>query len=189
MATKKTREPATRCKRLDPVEKEIRRLWGNMEVLDAETNISVIIRPEDVSDAVAKDPGACVFAQACKRTFDARKILFFRTVAYVEMPNEDGRRIVRRFRLTSGTRALIEAFDRGEGVIPGGGFILKSPSKGARLEYKRKRNRDWARRKLLGEAIVHRGEQGKGKYEDKPIVIDTQVRNGSVPSTSRTKEE
>src|SRR5262245_4299980 len=116
MATKKARKPSRRSQKSDPAGKEIKRLWCNIEVVDADVNTSVFVRPEDVTNAIEKDPGACVFANACKRTFDSEKVLFFRSIAYVEMPNEDGRRLVRRFLLTAGTRALIEAFDRGEGA-------------------------------------------------------------------------
>lgn len=92
---------------------EIKRHWGDVEVIDAEKDLRVFIQPQDLRSAKAKDPGCCVFAQACKRQFAASKVLFWRSVAYVELPGPDGRRRVERFYLSSEMRDLIENFDKG----------------------------------------------------------------------------
>jgi hypothetical protein len=118
----------TRAKGKDRAAREIERLWGDLEVVDAKKDLRIFIRPEDVKKATRKDPGACVFAQACRRCFGATKVLIFRSVAYVELPDEGGARKVERFVLHPCMRDLVESFDRGKGVIPDRGFLLKAPS-------------------------------------------------------------
>lgn len=170
---------------------EIKRHWGQIEVVDAANNLRVFIQPEDVKSATAKDPGCCVFAQACKRQFAATKVLFWRSVAYVELPGPDGKRRVERFQLSSKMRALIENFDRGQPVETCAGFELRRPNAAQTLDGQAARNRAWeAKRKealLKGTANGHRritagvkkGSQGEGKYSKPAIVIDLEIRNGT----------
>lgn len=181
MAKQKATNTPARSKHKDEAQQHIVRLWGDVEVVDATKDLRVFIRPEDVASATRKDPGCCVFAQACKRTFDASKILFFRSVAYVELPNEDGRRRVERFFLNKGMRELIESFDRGEPVIPEAGFVLKAVPRMRKLENRRKYKKELDRRRLRGEAVggEKRGRQGEGKYAESPLIIDMAVRSGT----------
>jgi len=162
---------------------EIRRHWGDVEVIDAQKDLRVFIQPEDVGSATAKDPGCCVFAQACKRQFAATKVLFWRSVAYVELPSADGKRRVERFALSSEMRDLIENFDRGHSVLPVAGFELKKlqPSKtfAARLRNNRA-SRERRRKALLNGTrnVSKRGMQGDPQYSKPAIVIDLEVRSG-----------
>ena len=162
---------------------EIKRHWGDIEVVDAEKDLRVFIQPEDVSSATAKDPGCCVFAQACKRQFAATKVLFWRSVAYVELPGRDGRRRVERFSLSRDMRDLIENFDKGNPVANVAGFELKKPVPSETFEGKARRNKSQGERRkkalLKGTRMTpKRGIQGEGKYSKPAIVIDLQVRNG-----------
>jgi hypothetical protein len=151
--------PATRQNMGDTAGLEIIRTWGDVPVVDAKKDLRVFMTPEDLKGARIKDPSACVFARACRRMFHATKVLIFRTVAYVELPNEDGSRRVERFVVGPAMRDLIEAFDRGEGVIPSAGFTLRAPPKSETLEGLRKeahrqlqRQRKDTRPKLIGRA-------------------------------------
>ncbi|CEF48270.1 unnamed protein product [uncultured bacterium] len=164
---------------------EIRRIWGDMPVLDATTNLRVFILPEDVQAASPKDPADCVFARACRRTFHATKVLFFRSVAYVELPDGNGVHRVERFIIGESMRGLIQAFDRGEKVIPEAGFVLKAPTPGETLNSELKRRRERAsseRRRLEGRMTVDEPAagtgRGKGKYVDEPRLVDVDVRSG-----------
>jgi hypothetical protein len=172
----------TRQMMTDPAGLEIQRLWGNVPVYDATKELRVFIRPDDLATAVRKDPGACVFAQACKRLFSTTKVLFYKTVAYIELPGEDGEKRVERFSMAPGMRALVESFDRGEGIIPEAGFVLKPPKRSEKLEYERNKSatsRESAkRRKLLGTMRPRNGNQGKGRYELPSIAVDLSVRSG-----------
>ena len=162
---------------------EITRLWGNVQVVDARKDLRVFIQPEDVCSATAKDPGCCVFAQACKRQFAATKVLFWKSVAYVELPGPDGVRRVERFSLSSDMRELIENFDRGNPVATVAGFELKKPVPSETFEGKAARNKAEGQRRrkaLLNGTSTKpkRGIQGQGKYSKPAIVVDLEVRNG-----------
>jgi hypothetical protein len=162
---------------------EIRRHWGDIEVVDAEKDLRVFVQPEDIESAVEKDPACCVFAQACKRQFAATKVLFWKSVAYVELPGPDGKRRVERFQLSPQMRGLIEDFDKGKPVIPEAGFELKRVRNSERFET-REENRKKAK-ELRSKALLNgtstgerKGNQGKGALSRPAKVVDLEVRNG-----------
>lgn len=165
--------------------REIRRLWGDIDVIDSAKDLRLMIVPSDVASAKRKDPGACVFAQACKRSFGSSKVLFFRSVAYVEIPDSAGRLRIERFIMPPPMRAMIEAFDKGEATLPKAGFILKAPSYARRLDNERKRKQASRRKRLMllghsetEEYKIRKGKQGIGKYESPAIAVDLSVRSG-----------
>jgi hypothetical protein len=178
----------------DKAAEEIKRLWGDVRVTDATRELRIFMNEDDVRAAVRKDPAHCVFANACRRLYGSSKVLFFRTVAYVELPNEDGTIRVERFSMPRTMRAMVDAFDRGEGVIPKAGFVLKPPTPGRTLAHGTKKNKKRKmkreRQMLLGEASQGIGT-GMGKYRDKPIAIDLAVRSGTgaVHFTMKGEEE
>jgi hypothetical protein len=160
---------------------EIKRHWGDVEVVDAPKDLRVFVQPEDVKSATRKDPGCCVFAQACKRQFAATKVVFWKAVAFVELPGPDGTRRVERFLLPPDMRYLIENFDRGNSVVDFAGFELKAPSASQTLagqsEYKKRRKKTAL---VKGTRTSQkRGIQGEGTYSKPAIVVDLEVRNGS----------
>lgn len=171
-----------RSGRLDKAAAEIKRLWGDMEVIDAKQDLRVFVKPCDIAGAKEKDPSGCVLARSCKRLFDSSKILIFRTVAYVDLPGKDGVRHVERFIIDYGMRDLIVNFDTGKPLLPEGGFLLKKPRpcqtfesvKAARMENRRK-----AREQLVGEVVPRTDNMGRGRYRDEHIEIDMEVRSGT----------
>ncbi len=159
---------------------EIQRLWGDAPVVDATKDLRVFILPDDAEGAVRRDPGCCVFARACQRSFGSTKVLFFRSVAYVELPDDEGNVRVERFNMTPKMRSLVEAFDRGEGIVPRAGFLLKRPSKAKRLDVERDRNRErMQRQRTMGTPNKSGIGKGKGKYRGQAVAADMTVRNGS----------
>lgn len=163
---------------------ETKRLWGDAPVVDAGHELRVIIQPCDVASATVKDPGCCVFAQACKRSLGARKVLFLRTVAYVELPNADGTMRVERFELPKIMRELISNFDQGKDVLPKAGFVMKPPTPANRLDAKVARDRFRTRRNkdalLKGKrtgAEKAAGSRGKD-LKELMVLVDVEVRNG-----------
>jgi len=166
-----------------PAHEEIKRHWGDVEVVDAKKDLRVFIKPEDVKSAKVKDPGACIFAQACKRQFAATKVLFWRSVAYVELPGQDGKRRVERFQLSPQMRDLIESFDKGKEVKDFAGFELKATVNSRTFAGQLKKNR--ARRERQRKALLNgvatkrrNGAQGVGKFSKPAIAIDLEVRDG-----------
>jgi hypothetical protein len=183
MATKTKRNRGFSSRSMRSYE-EIKRIWGDVEVVDAKNDLRVFIQQEDVNSATQKDPGCCVFAQACKRQFSATKVLFWKSVAYVELPGKDGRPRVERFFLSSGMRDLIDNFDKGKPIASIAGFELKKPSLSRTFEGARRcfKKADTKKREALlsGIKLVSRkGEQGIGAYSKPARVIDLEVRNGS----------
>ena len=162
---------------------EIKRHWGDIEVVDADKDLRVFIQPEDVRSATKKDPGCCVFALACKRQFAATKVLFWKSVAYVELPGADGKKRVERFQLGPQMRDLIEHFDKGLPVPEMAGFELKKPRPSYTLDGKLAKSRRLKQRSkdaVINGTINHgNGRQGKGTYSRPAIVVDLEVRNGS----------
>lgn len=191
----------------DKAAREINRLWGDVPVVDATNDLRVFMCEDDIKGAMQKDPAHCVFARACQRSFGSSKVLFFRSVAYVELPKEDGSIRVERFQMGDSMRSMIEAFDRGEKIIPQAGFLLKAPRPSDRLDAVAAHSKSCRKRKkarLLGEKVEDSDEsaeriqkeeegigRGKGRYRDKPLVIDLAVRNGtgSVHFTSKTVKD
>jgi hypothetical protein len=130
-----------RTSRQDRARQEIERAWGDVPVVDAKAPLRVLITQEDLDGAIADDPALCLFARACMRTFHSRKVLFFREVAFVELPDELGHLRVERFIMGQAMRDVIASFDRGEPIIPEAGFTLGPPSRSDTLEAKRRQNR------------------------------------------------
>lgn len=172
-------------KQKDQGAREIVRLWGDMDVVDATRDLRIFVRHEDMANAKPKSPDMCVFANACKRTFGTTKVLFFRRVAYVELPDESGVKHVERFTLGPGVRELIEKFDREETrVFPEGGFLLKSPPYSKTLQGGIDRNE---RKRELREIRKRKASLINGKtdrsrrapYGSPSMVVDLSVRNGT----------
>ena len=124
-----------------------------------------------------------MFAQACKRQFAATKVLFWRSVAYVELPGPDGTPRVERFSLSPQMRNLIENFDRGEPVPVSAGFELKKPIKSETLSHKSKKQKEFQRKRkaaLLKGSYIKKGKQGEGANHHAPaVLVDLRVRRGS----------
>jgi hypothetical protein len=156
---------------------ELKRHWGDVPVVDAQEDLRVFIQPADVTSATAKDPGHCVFAQACKRQFAATKVLFWRSVAYVELPSRDGKRRVERFIMSSEMRKLIQNFDRGRTVPNVAGFVLKKPKPSSTFAGKLAINRASRNRQRQalskGLKVPQRGRRTK-----KSIALAMDVRDG-----------
>ena len=162
-------------KAIDKTHKEIVRLWGDLEVVDADRDLRVFVRPSDVTSARAKDPGNCVFAKACQRQFDASKVLFFKSVAYVDLPGDDGVRRVERFEMPPAMRALVESFDRGRPVRDVAGFELRKPRPSQRFS---KKQFPLATRRKPGSDVETGAKKRKTTRKRRSLKVDLSVRNG-----------
>jgi hypothetical protein len=143
------------------------RTFGDLEVVDATDDLRVIANDDDVSRATRRDPNNCVYAVACRRLFGASTALFLRSVAYVDLPDENGVRRINRFTIdhSSVIRKRVEHYDR-TGVFQPGGFVLRAPRESLSLEGMRERGRRYregaARKKrtngkqtyIKGKAVV-----------------------------------
>jgi hypothetical protein len=180
-AKKKTTSKHAKLRKKGKFANTVERYWDGIPVQDATKDLRVIIKPCDITNAEQKDPGHCVFARACKRSFGTKKVLFLRKVAYVELPDEKGKTKVERFLMSPSVHQLISDFDRGNKIIPHGGFLLLAPSASQQLDVGRAK--DEARRKRVKEALL-RGERVGPSNRPKeaphsPKMIDFEVRSGT----------
>jgi hypothetical protein len=180
---------ARRVHMSDKAGREIRRVWGDLDVVDAKRDVVVTINEADIARASRQDPAECVFAQACRRVFGAKKVLFFRSVAYIEMPDAQGRRRVERFILGHETRDLINQWDDGEQVFPDAGFQLRAPSRSQTFDTKlaksRKEHLKVRKRVLEGARIEPPGVREKPELRPlKPAKASAGPVEPSKPMTA-----
>lgn len=160
----------------------IERFWKGLPVEDAKTPLRVIVKPADIETAQRKDPEHCVFANACKRLFDSSAVVFLRSYAYVDLPNEKGERIVNRFRLERDARAYIKHFDK-TGLAGPGGFLLSAPPPSQTLEAGRQYSKARRQRIINGQhkanGTYEKAARKRAKARKHPVHIDELlVRDG-----------
>jgi len=119
---------------------EVRRLLGDYRVIDAKTDMIVYVNLQDQELGVPGDPNNCMFSRACKRAFGSHGVLFYPTVAYVDMlnPDDQDERVVYRFRLPKATRERLERFEWDRSHTVEASFRLLAIPKALRIETRRK---------------------------------------------------
>jgi hypothetical protein len=115
----------------------LNRMFKGMPVRDATGNMLISVVPADEVGAKPRDATDCVYAKACKRMYDSSAVLFFKRVVYVDLPEEDGTRVVRRFFASSKMTNAITEYDK-TGTFKAGTYLLTAPGKGRSLEAHRK---------------------------------------------------
>lgn len=125
----------------------LKRVFQGMEVIDSTFNLPLNVKDEDWNGARPNNVEDCVFARTSTRMFDGGAMVFLRTVAYVDLPCEDGVRRVHRFIISTKMRTQILALDDSArtGIPPEvvlGTFNLLAPSPSntmdKRLGYRKK---------------------------------------------------
>lgn len=122
---------------------------------DARTPMRLMVTARDVTKGRAKDPHACAFARACRRTDDVTAAYIFRSTAWVEYPDK-----LVRYLLPPSMQKEVVAFDRGKAMEPGE-YQLVPPSKSLRMSEIKRRHKNpqrYTRRGASGikRKIVHR---------------------------------
>lgn len=178
MATKK--KPVLAVKGAENVRRET---FDGLPIVDAEADMIVVVRNEDIKRARGneKDAEKCALAKACARDFGSTKAAFFRTVAYIELPDENGNRRVVRFILGRAAAEIVRAFDRRKSIKGEVAVRLKAPSRGRKLDYvrdKQKANTKRKREAILKGKVIDVTPQAP-RFAKKPNVSDIDVRNGS----------
>jgi hypothetical protein len=122
---------------------EVRAIFGGLEIIEATTDIVVYVTAEEQQYSKRGDPNNCMFSNACKRAFGSQGVLFYPSVAYVDMidPRDPTRRIVMRFLLPPDTRRKLESFDLDASVPQEATFFLKAVPRGQTLAAKAKAQR------------------------------------------------
>lgn len=123
---------------------KLRQWFGEIPVKDARRDLHIQINEKDIKTAVKGDPENCVFSRACQRAYGSRSVVFFGTVAYVDVLNNRGNRQVERYLINKEGRDLIKRFDKGNKVSVAGFKLLGIPA-GSTTEAKRKYMRKYMR--------------------------------------------
>lgn len=150
----------------------LRKCFGDVPVKDAKRDLHVQPTPEDFSNGVPRDPGNCGFSRTCQRAFGSKLVLFLARVAYVDLLDDKGNRVVNRYLIDERGVAIIKQYDalskNGElpvGFVPSG-FTLKAPPPGATLEAIRassRRDREARREALIKGTLIERKSRGPNK--------------------------
>ncbi len=150
------------------------RYFRGLPVIDAEEPLRIIVNKSDISKARRLDPNNCVFAVACRRLFDSHAVLVLRKTAYVELPDERGRRVVNRFCIATSTSERIAEFDK-TGEAPEGGFIFNAPPDSKKMDAERTYG---AKRKQAIRAGTHKVKSRAGGKSSKVVRTMLGVRDG-----------
>lgn len=106
----------------------LQKWFGNLQVIEAKTELRVQPNKADIECAVKADPRNCVFSKACQRMWGSTAVVFFGTVAYVDLLDSNGVRHVERFMIGREGKKFIRDFDAGKKLLPKG-FRLPPPTR------------------------------------------------------------
>jgi hypothetical protein len=155
--------------------KVLHREYSGMRVIEATFDLLVKPTAQDLKKAVKKDPLNCALSKCCRRLYGTDKVVFYKTVAYVELPDENGIHQIYRFTLSVGTVKIVSHFDK-TGEFPlGATLVLKAPRRTSRLSYAKEMNKRLKEQKIQG--LSYGREPGRKVM--KPYVFDASVRNGT----------
>lgn len=137
-------------------------------VKEAKRDLVVPLLEFDVEKAAEAKPDdvnsqdnflSCVIAQAVTRACGAERVWIGRKTAYVAFPGEN---LTRRYEVSSHSRHILEAWDKGEEIEEGVELVLRAPSKKrtrAAMRETWKKNKQWHRksttRKQRGSDPLH----------------------------------
>lgn len=165
--------------------KVLEQVFGDLPIVDAYAPLRIMVTPADVKGSKKKDPANCALSRACRRQFGSSKVLFFRSKAYVDLPNEDGELEVNRFYLLHKHREAIIHFDK-TGEMTLGCIFLSTPTPSQKLSVERRKNeRRQQRINQHKQKVNNGGGNKKGISGSKRVVLtgtilDDPVRNGSA---------
>lgn len=154
------------------------RFFG-LPIVDAKESLTIPLLQVDVENAQAvksKDVNAqenflaCVIAQGATRVCGAQRVAIMRQTAYVAYP---GDKKALRYVIDNRSRAVLEAWDRGEHVVEGVELRLRAPSKKRRLNTMRRASRNWRKGNPGGARRTERKQRT-------PDPLHNVVRNGNL---------
>lgn len=145
------------------------RQYRGIPIREARASIHVQPNAKDIAGATQESPDNCAYARCLKRTYEAANVYVFKTVAYIQTLDEEGKPVIERYLVKTYARDYLMRFDHGEKVPPGG-FVFHRPNRSATLSYKQK---EGLRRRKAGK-ISPRLTAG-----EKPKVKNFSLRRGT----------
>jgi len=131
----------------------VRKYFPQVEiVVDSGKSVIIEVTPGDASSRDLKNPAACAFARATKRTFVADGVIIGRTTSYVVI----NKKASRYMNPETVTREIV-SFDRGAGFYPGI-YVLSRVNPSRRL------------------GVSHRGGNSTGKHGKRLRHVTANVR-------------
>ena len=121
-------------------------------VVDSNKSAIIEVTSSDASSKDRRNPAACAYARACKRTFTADGVIVTKTMSYIII----NRKATRHQNPETVTREIV-SFDRGAGFEPGI-YILSAVHPSRRL------------------GVNHRGGKASGKQGKRIHHVTTNVR-------------
>lgn len=121
----------------------IRKVFGDIAVVEAKENLRLQPLPCDAEGAEANSPDNCLLVHTAQRMYGAKAAVFWKTKAYVDFVDEDGKRRVHRYVNPGVTIKQIRDFDNGKPFIEGRGLILRRPAKTQTRKFSSKANKEW----------------------------------------------
>lgn len=157
----------------------LQRYIDGLEVKEAENAIRIVTRPVDWERAVPGDPKDCGLARVCQRTFGGEAI-FFRTVAYVQIPDEVGVLHWERFMIPRGpAQDAIRNWDLDNEGTSDAGFVLRPPKSSETAEAQRLASQKHREAELSGE-FVNRSKAAKKAKANRTVKKgDMTLRDGT----------
>jgi hypothetical protein len=147
----------------------LKRVFSGMEIIDAKGTIHLMVTDNDKIGAIPHDLENCVFAKTCKRLFNSRAMVFMRTIAYVDLEDEDGIRKVHRFRMGSRMEQAVAEYDRTDGeIFRPGTYLLRAPSPSVTLNHLRARSKN-----RRSDPVKRKRERKAAQIQRKSIINST----------------
>ena len=115
-------------------------MFGELPVRDAKVSIAIVATAADKKGAVQGDIHKCVLTNSCRRMYGSTAVVFTRTKAYVDMPDENNQMVIERFVLPSETRKQAAKLDKTKEFTLGR-YMLNARTPGATLDHKLVRER------------------------------------------------
>jgi hypothetical protein len=136
------------------------RIFGQLPFKEAKANLLITPLPQDKGDPF--DPFNCRLANACSRMFGCSHALFVGTVAYLDLPDGKGGKVVTRFMLSEEARLAVRRNDGNKNKTVAEIITLRAVPKSQTLAAMR--------------AVIHKQRQTKRKrspnrYETKPTLV------------------
>jgi len=162
----------------------LRRAYGtDLEIVDSDFNLPVMVEKRDTIGAIPLDAKNCAFSKTCQRMYHATMVLFFSTVAYIDLPDENGVVKIYRFMLATKANNAVSVYDKTHDFQPGI-YLLKAPPRHKQLEtqrrtsMRRRKNPAERRKKMLYQ------RKRAARIKAKAYVVKTRTRAG-VPGMVR----
>lgn len=139
-----------------------------------EARASMHVQPNkrDIEGATREDPENCAYARCLKRTLECKNVFVFRSIAYIETLDEQGKTIMERYVVRTYAQDYLLRFDGGE-TVPPGGFVFHAPNRSKQLDYKMK---NYWQRKRAGKIV----KRVTGAKAQKPKSYNLRNGKGTV---------